>query len=221
MKIDYIYHSGFLVECDGCYLLFDYFKGELPKLNKEKPIIVFSSHAHKDHYEPNVFALLKNAKMDVLAVLAKDIRKEKYPEGVEVLRACASSLYELPYGITVETLTSTDAGVAYFVTTPEGTVFHAGDLNDWTWDGEPEEENRQMRGSYRAEINKLKGRHIDAAFIPLDHRQEAHYADGMLYFLRTASVDTVYPMHMWDRCDTADRFVEEYPEYKGKIIFVK
>ena len=34
MKITYINHSGFLVETENCYYVFDYYKGEMPKLDK-------------------------------------------------------------------------------------------------------------------------------------------------------------------------------------------
>ena len=36
MKITYINHSGFLIETRDCYYIFDYFKGELPYLDKKK-----------------------------------------------------------------------------------------------------------------------------------------------------------------------------------------
>ena len=58
MNITYINHSGFLVESADCYYLFDYFKGSLPILKTEKPILVFASHNHQDHYNPEVFKLL-------------------------------------------------------------------------------------------------------------------------------------------------------------------
>ena len=41
MKITYINHSGFLLETKDCYYIFDYYKGELPNLDKEKEVIVF------------------------------------------------------------------------------------------------------------------------------------------------------------------------------------
>ena len=39
MKITYINHSGFLLETRDCYYIFDYYKGELPNLDKEKEVI--------------------------------------------------------------------------------------------------------------------------------------------------------------------------------------
>ena len=60
MNITYICHSSFLVETAVCYYLFDYYKGALPPLKTDKPILVFASHSHSDHYNPAVFeALIK------------------------------------------------------------------------------------------------------------------------------------------------------------------
>ncbi len=219
MKVTYIYHSGFLVETENCYYLFDYYRGEIPMLDTEKPIIVFASHAHKDHYNPQVFPLLQEMGMkEILAVLAKDISKRKYPVSeIPVVRARMDEEYELLAGTKVRTLHSTDAGVAYVVSCPEGTLYHAGDLNDWVWEGEPEQDNRQMTGSFRYEIQKLKDISIDVAFVPLDPRQEQYYAQGMLYFLKNVQVKEVYPMHYWEKAEIIEEFVKEYPEY-GDVI---
>ena len=58
MQVTYIHHSGFLVETERFYYLFDYEKGDLPEMEVKKPIFVLSSHGHGDHYNPEVFALL-------------------------------------------------------------------------------------------------------------------------------------------------------------------
>ena len=50
MKITYIHHSAFLVETESAYLLFDYFQGKLPEFSEEKPLYVFASHRHPDHF---------------------------------------------------------------------------------------------------------------------------------------------------------------------------
>lgn len=77
MQITYIGHSGFLVETSECYYLFDYYQGTLPSLQTDKPILVFSSHVHQDHYNPAVFKLLKSMGMEqITAVLSKDIPKK-------------------------------------------------------------------------------------------------------------------------------------------------
>ena len=215
MQVRHIFHSGFLLETDKSYYLFDYYRGELPQLDADKPIVVFGSHGHRDHYNPEVFTLLRAMNMkDVFAVLAEDISEKKYPDGVDVLKASANTTYDLPHGERLETLRSTDSGAAFVLTFGAGTVYHAGDLNDWTWEGEPDDDNRRMRENYRREIDKLSGRRIDAAFVPLDPRQETHYADGMLYFLSTVDAKRVYPMHYWKKSGVIDRFLTEYPQYR-------
>lgn len=221
MKITYIYHSGFLVETQACYYLFDYYKGTLPPLQTDKPILVFASHSHQDHYNPEIFPMLKQMGMEqITAVLAKDISPRKYPTVLDkpnIVKVTFHQTYTLPGNTTLETLHSTDAGVAFLVQCPEGTIYHAGDLNDWTWSGESEQYNRQMTGSYRHEIDMLKDKLIDVAFLPLDPRQEEHYAKGMLYFLKTVKVRQVYPMHYWAQPGIISRFLQEYPDYE-KVV---
>lgn len=43
MKITYINHSGFLVETEDSYYIFDYYKGDLPTLDKSKGVIMLSA----------------------------------------------------------------------------------------------------------------------------------------------------------------------------------
>ena len=72
MRITYIHHSGFLVETRRFYYLFDYESGELPEMDREKPIFVLSSHSHGDHDRPEVVDLLRDAGMQCIrAVLSQ------------------------------------------------------------------------------------------------------------------------------------------------------
>ena len=120
MKITYINHSGFLVETENCYYVFDYYKGEMPRLDKSKEAIVFCSHFHQDHFNPKIFEILDDMGMNYQAVLAKDISKKKYPAGVKVTTAYHDQTYILDNGTQVNTLLSTDSGVAFIVKTSEG-----------------------------------------------------------------------------------------------------
>lgn len=155
--------------------------------------------------------------MTYQAVLAKDISKKKYPAGVKITTAHHDQEYILDNDTHIHTLLSNDSGVAFIVKTNDGTIYHAGDLNDWYWDGEPDEDNRQMTSMYRAEINKIKGDHFDVAFVPLDPRQENHYADGMIYFLDNIDCKNVFPMHYWNKPDIITGFITEYPQYQSRI----
>ena len=57
MKVTYLGHSGFLVELEDTYFLFDYYKGQLPETDPEKGMMVFASHAHYDHFQNGIFEL--------------------------------------------------------------------------------------------------------------------------------------------------------------------
>ncbi|MGN1315135.1 MAG: MBL fold metallo-hydrolase [Lachnospiraceae bacterium] len=218
MNVFYIFHSSFLVEATDCYYLFDYYKGELPPLNRQKPILVFASHRHPDHYNRRIFTLLKEYGMkDITAILSKDIPKEDYPEDISVTTVTFHKEYSLPHHSSLKTLLSTDEGVAFLVTCSDGKIYHAGDLNDWVWEGESEQYNKQMTGSYRHEIDLIKGEHIDLSFLPLDPRQEKNYSRGILYFLKQVKTKTVFPMHYWEQPQVIKQFITEYPEYQEMI----
>ena len=151
------------------------------------------------------------------AVLANDISDEKRLLKIKHSFVESNQSYQLDGGLQVETLLSNDSGVAFIVRSDEGTIYHSGDLNDWYWEGEPEEDNLELRTIYHAEIGKIRGRHFDLAFVPLDPRLEMHYADGLLYFLENVDCDTVYPIHYWGDPSVIQRFITEYPEYQSRI----
>ena len=109
------------------------------------------------------------------------------------------------------------AGSFTGIKTKEGTIYHAGDLNDWYWDGEPKADNQRLTSAYHVEIRKIKGMHFDAAFVPLDPRQGDHYADGILYFLKNIDCNVIFPMHYWNDANVIKRFITEYPQYKSRI----
>ena len=217
MKVTYLNHSGILVELKDCYYIFDYYKGELPPLDKKKDVIVFCSHSHNDHYNPFIFDLLDKRGLNYWAVLANDISDEKRLMNIKHSFVEPDKCYPFDGGIQVETLLSNDSGVAFIVNSNEGTIYHSGDLNDWYWEGEPEEDNLELRTIYHSEIGKIKGRHFDVAFVPLDPRLEIHYADGLLYFLENVDCDTVYPIHYWGDPSVIQRFITEYLQYQSRI----
>ena len=223
MNVTYIHHSCFLVETQTCYYLFDYFQGSLPVLNPCKPIFVLASHRHSDHYQPAVFSLLKNLGMQrVHGVLSRDIPSRTVPEDIPRTVVSAGKRYTLPQGQAVSTFLSTDQGVAFLIQDGDQLFYHAGDLNDWVWEGEPDADNRQMTGSYRKQISllsrQLQGRSLTAAFVVLDPRQEGDYDRGLLYFLDHIPCDCVYPMHYWEKPQIIDRFLREHPQYENRIM---
>ena len=57
IRTTFLGHSGFAVELPSVTLLFDWTEGELPALRPEVPLLVFASHAHGDHFRPEIFSL--------------------------------------------------------------------------------------------------------------------------------------------------------------------
>jgi len=59
MELTYIFHSGFALETELCILVFDYWMdpaGVMPRvLASAKPMYVFSSHFHEDHFTRKIF----------------------------------------------------------------------------------------------------------------------------------------------------------------------
>ena len=134
MDVTYIHHSGFLVETQRFYYLFDYETGILPPMDVKKPIFVLSSHSHADHCNPEVFPLLSGLGMEkIRAILSDDI---EIPEGVDGLQVSPEAEYDLGDQLKLTTFRSTDLGVAFLIQDQDALIYHAGDLNDWVWDEE-------------------------------------------------------------------------------------
>ena len=206
MKVTYIYHSGFSVELKECVLLFDYYKGKLPQWGKGKTIYVFASHKHQDHFRLEIFDLAKEYPK-VHFFLGNDIKlNEKYLERNHIQPFVKGQITNIGNNknilfdnIEIISLKSTDTGVAFVVKAEGRSIYHAGDLNWWHWEGEPYPFNENMERDYKKEIDRIHGMHFDAAFVPLDPRLGKAYGWGMDYFLENTRAAKVFPMHMWEK----------------------
>lgn len=232
MKITHIKHSCFSVELEKTVLLFDYFDGPLPEFDPQKDIYVFSSHVHPDHFGFSVFD-----RMDVYGnvhyILSRDIHKkfnEKFfhKMGVstetyeKILFVKANETYEVG-SLKVETLLSTDIGVAYVVEAEDKSIYHAGDLNWWSWPGESRDEAGRRETQFKKQIAKIQGRHFDVAFHPLDSRQEENFYKGLDWFMTSTDTDMICPMHYWEDATVIDKLkaMDCANAYHEKIEYVK
>lgn len=221
MKVTYIQHSGFMVELEECVLVFDYYKGLLPSVSKDKKLYVFSSHHHHDHFEHAIFEWEREYPK-VSYILSDDIQAEAAGNRIFVGPDAELELEQ----IKIKTLRSTDEGVAFFVSVREGTdgrtrhIYHAGDLNWWHWEEEGPDYNREMEKSFKEALKPLENLHIDIAFVPADPRLEEAYFWGLDWFMRHTNTDLVYPMHLWRRYWVIDKLMEQ-PEtkaYRDRIV---
>ncbi len=220
MKVTFIIHSSYFVEMEHCCLLFDYYQGELPAI--EKPLYVFASHSHGDHFSPAIFQLAQEGR-EVYYLLSDDIFSHRVPDSLKdrVTFVSPRSFYEVG-ALKAATLRSTDMGVAFLLQCEGKCIYHAGDLNCWVWDGAPRFQNDQMEAQYKAELELLSGKKIDVAFVPLDPRQEADFDLGMKYFFEAAGAEYVFPMHMWDDYSVVPLFksTPTYREYAKHVMDV-
>lgn len=211
IKIDYLGHSGFFVENESSMLLFDYYYGDLSFLEEkldEKPLFVFSSHAHGDHFNPEIFSIVIKHKKTSYH-LSFDIKgKPTVPNNLNIQYLDVDRTYEIEDLGIVKTLQSTDEGVAFLIKTSDETLFYAGDLHWWDWPGEDPEWLAEQETVFKREIGKIKNESIDIAFAVLDSRLEDNYAKGMTHILSELHPRYVLPMHFWDDRSVVERFKE-------------
>lgn len=226
MKVTFLDHSGFLVELPKHYLLFDWWKGTLPALEESKPLAVFISHEHEDHCNPAVFAL-DDGKRGVSFFLESDIaltpkRCEEWDIPHTVRERChgmdGGATVTLPDGLCVTALPPTDQGVAFLVKCDGQTVFHAGDLNWWHWDGEDAAWNDEMETKFKTYTLPLRGMHIDLAMLPMDPRQEAAGYLAAAYYLQLCEIRHCFPMHQWGNFGFTEGFLKGFPQYRGIVM---
>ncbi|MCI8660950.1 MAG: MBL fold metallo-hydrolase [Lachnospiraceae bacterium] len=227
MKITYIYHSCFLVELEQILLLFDYIKGPLPPLDDGKDLLVFASHRHEDHFSPSIFKL-ENRHPRIRYILSDDIWQNRVPEKyfscTEYMDPGAVLELKEGGGTRITAFQSTDEGVAFLVENGGSSLYHAGDLNNWIWNGETKAWNNNMRANYRRELEKLRDcqKDLDVAMLPLDGRQEEWFYLGIHEFMETVGAKNVFPMHFWGDFGIIERLkaLECASAYRDKVMVI-
>lgn len=219
MRVNYIHHSSFYIQFEKKVLVFDYYDGKsageciydgkMPEFPEDMEMYVFSSHSHRDHFDMEVLKWSYRYNK-IHYIFAKEIKKKLGNSALKRLlpdRDVQEIKEKIHYvkpkerlevaGVTVETLLSTDSGVAFLVECEGKNIYHAGDLNWWHWEGESEEDNQYQAKTYQEQIGILSEKHIDVAFVVLDARQEKDMFLGIDYFMKHVKADYVIPMHMW------------------------
>jgi len=226
-KIYYIMHSCFLVELSDRYLLFDYFDknvigdvvqyhGSLPQLDADKYLYVFASHSHKDHWWLECLRWA-DSRDNIKFILSKDIRlgrnyltRNGFDLSIKDKIQFVTSMKKYKVDdMEIETLRSTDAGVAFAIKVGDKSFYHAGDLNWWNAEGRGELFGEVYGREYKRALKAIINRHFDAAFVVLDSRMgEDGYFLGMEYFVQKIECDNIFPMHTWGDYKWIKRFKE-------------
>ena len=239
MNVTFIAHSAFLVEWDKFYTLFDYtyepdYTGALPELKGDKPLLVFASHSHEDHFDAKVFTLLEKYP-DTRFFVSRDTRlTERKRQWLNisdaafarttVLRPDSILLTEVAgEDLSIRAVKSTDIGNAYLLRCEGKMVYHGGDLNWWDWKSEGEAYCNNMAAHYRTAVeneatDNAIAPEITAAMAPLDPRLgEESEGLGIEELMRQIRVRHVFPMHMWKKYEVIDRYIAAHPAQKDAI----
>jgi len=238
MKVAFIHHSCFLVEVDEKVLIFDWFAGDrvngyrfggvLPEYEPDTPIYIFASHKHADHFDMDVLRLADKYG-NIHFILSKDckmspnfLKKHGIDPAIkeQITYVTVRGKYEIAGGIHVETLRSTDAGVAFYVQTNGASFFHAGDLNDWSFEGSDDLTTWKMRREFQTEIKRLANKDINIAFVPMDPRLGKNQWNAVDFILEQTDVECVFPMHMWQDYLGIEEYIrrQKNPKLATKIV---
>lgn len=215
VQIEHIFHSGFTLETDEYFFIFDYYKGNICIQDKE--IIVFVSHGHEDHYTDEIFKWKEEFK-DIKYVLSSDI-------DISHLHIDKENLYVMdPYeelslgNVTIKSFASTDLGLSFLVQLKDLNIFHAGDLNWWHWENDPLDDQLKMEKDFKDEINRLINFKIDVAFLPVDPRLNAAFSLAGDYFIKAINPKYFIPMHFGDNFYISSYFIHSMGETDTQII---
>ncbi len=223
MKITFVYHSCFAVETGSCILVFDYWKdpaGVIPSvLSSPKPVYVFSSHFHEDHFNREIFRWRERRPVspdgsspEVIYILSKDILRHRRAEkGNADIWLAKGGRWE-DGNVCVTASGSNDSGVSWIVETGGRRIFHAGDLNNWysrfltddfrgglvrsTETGDlvdPLREEKLYLGELK-DILKITDS-FDIVMFPVDSRTGNGYTKGARQFIDRFRTGLFIPMH--------------------------
>jgi len=220
LSITHLYHSGFMVEAEDKILIFDYFKSPYINLNKrikgtKKPIYIFVSHSHQDHFNPEIFEW--DVGKNIFYILSKDIKAHKKDNYFIMDKYEALEVN----GLNIKSFGTTDLGVSFLVTFSNYNIFHAGDLNWWKWKKDPYEVQYKEEVDFKREIDKLKGIDIDIAFIPVDPRLEEYYYLSGEYVATTLNPKLIVPMHFGENYYITELFNKKIEETGVKSLIIK
>lgn len=227
MRLTYIYHSCYLIETEKCNLVFDYFKdsGEKPGtgiihdriLRDPKPLYVFASHFHPDHFNRDILQWVFFHK-DITYIFSKDILEHHKagPADAHFLEKGEEYRDDLLY---VKAFGSTDVGGSFLLELDGKRVFHAGDLNNWHWkDESTAAEVAEAEAFYERELTDVAngaGR-LDLAMFPIDPRLGTDFMLGAIQFVGRIPVKTIVPMHFGEAYDKIASF-DSYAKAAGTV----
>lgn len=217
MQLTYIYHSCYLIETDKCNLIFDFFKdsGEKPGtgiihdriLHDPKPLYVFASHFHPDHFNRAILQWIFYHK-NTTYIFSKDILEHHKAGADEAIYLEKGEEYRDDF-LCVRAFGSTDVGSSFLLELDGKRIFHAGDLNNWHWKDEATaEEIAEAEAFYERELTDVANGvgELDLVMFPIDPRLGTDFMLGAMQFINRIPVKQIAPMHFAEAYDKIAAF---------------
>lgn len=230
-KVHYLFHSGFSLETENYFLIFDYYMDHphsgdkfiengvigAKEIETNKKVLVFSSHSHHDHFSPVIMEWEKYNK-DIKYILSSDIKPGRYGDNIYLVSPNDVLKVEDAH---IKVFGSSDLGVSFLVRLDGLSIFHSGDLNWWYWWDDTQEEIQKAEKLFKDEIEKIRGESVDAAFFPVDPRLEHNFHLGGEYFIREIKPKVFFPMHLWENYEIIKDFKTKVRNSETKVIEIK
>lgn len=214
-KVEYLYHSGYTVETEKYFLVFDYFRGDI-QIPSDKSVIVFSSHGHPDHFNEEILRWSSEEK-GIIYILSDDIDIH----GTESIRRMGPYEKLSIQEVEIETLSSTDMGVSFIVKVEGKIFFFSGDLHWWYWDDDSKSEKKRMETAFKSEISRLKSYKIDIAFFPVDPRLGEYFYLGGEHFIKEVNPKLFFALHFGDDYKVIGEFIEKMGKIDTQIFEIE
>lgn len=219
IELTYIFHSGFALVADECVIVFDYWmdpSGVVKRTLEEnagKPVYVFASHFHEDHFNREIF-LWKSEwpNTHFTYILSKDILKHRRAQRTDADVWMGKGATWEDSLLKVTATGSNDSGVSWIVEVEGHRIFHAGDLCNWyarfladgSADGpcystefginiDPVAEEKRFLGELK-DVKKVADG-FDLVMFPVDGRIGNGYTRGARQFISRFRVGMFVPMH--------------------------
>ncbi|MBR6286346.1 MAG: MBL fold metallo-hydrolase [Bacteroidaceae bacterium] len=229
MKITYIYHSCFVVESRDVAVVIDYYHDtdtvggyvrDTVLGDKSRSIYVLSSHFHPDHFSPEVLEW-RNRRPDITYIFSKDIYRHRRLPADTATWLVKGDVYDDGH-LRVQAFGSTDVGISFLIHLDGFSIFHAGDLNNWSFFDDDEATLERRTKHFLGEIKDINKvfTEVDIAMFPIDGRLGDTYTDGARDFLERVHPRYFIPMH-FSECGYASANLFKYEAELLNTSFVE
>ncbi len=232
VQITYWYHSCFTLEEDKKVLLFDYpnrgidssLDEKIKSIVKGSQLYIFISHAHGDHFSPEVTKFSAYTD-ETHYVVSNDVPKKtiihnkaEVEENNTFTQVDPNQNYKIKE-LQIRTFKSNDAGVAFLIDIKGKNIYFGGDLAKWNWPEWSEEKVKEHVKVFDKVVKELKKEEIDIAFSNMDERLPSWA--GPVEFIEEVSPRYFVPMHTFGNEEWIDDLVNEKISAESEIFHYK